>query len=57
MDIQSISISKGGPILKELRLVRPYMNIIRNEDMSYNFSDLLKEKEPESPSRPWISVL
>ena len=52
MNIQSISILKGGPILKELRLVRPYVHIIRNDDMSYNFSDLLKEKEPESPSKP-----
>jgi len=52
LNIQSISLLKRGLILKELRLVRPYIHIIRNEDMSYNFSDLIKNDKASSSSKP-----
>ena len=43
-NLQSISIFKRGPVLSELKLTRPYVNIVRNEDGSYNFSDLMESK-------------
>ncbi len=55
LNLQSISIIKGGPVLSEVRLDSPYVNVIRNEDGSYNFSDLITEKKPkeETPSKPF----
>src|SRR5512135_289206 len=42
------SIFKRSIIIKEIRLTRPYVNIARHEDGTYNFSDLIpKEKPPE----------
>lgn len=56
---QSISIFKGGPVLKEIRLERPYILIVRNRDLSYNFNDLVKpeEKEKKEPSKPFLFSL
>ncbi len=48
VNLQTASIWKGGPILKEIKIDRPYLNIVRNEDGSYNFSDLLEEGKPKS---------
>ena len=41
INLESLSIVKMGPIVKELRLSRPYIGAVRNEDGSYSFSDLL----------------
>ena len=53
LNLQSISVLKRGLILSEMKLTRPYVNIVRNEDGSYNFSDLLesKPKKDETKSR------
>ena len=44
VNLQSISVLKRGLILSEMKVNRPYVNIVRNEDGSYNFSDLLESK-------------
>jgi hypothetical protein len=48
LNFQSISIYKRGLILSEVKVNKPYVNIVRNEDSSYNFSDLLESKPLES---------
>ena len=49
INVESSSIFKRALVLKEITIKRPYINIIRNTDGSYNFSDLLvmveKDKE------------
>ncbi len=45
INLQMASIFKKGLILKEVRVDKPYINIIRNEDTSYNFSDLLTDNK------------
>jgi len=58
VDLQSASIFKRGLIIREVRLVKPYINVKRNEDLSYNFSDLMKLAEQKTspkdskPSKP-----
>jgi uncharacterized protein involved in outer membrane biogenesis len=42
------SLFKKAIILKEIRLTRPYFNISRHEDGSYNFSDLI----PKEAAKP-----
>jgi uncharacterized protein involved in outer membrane biogenesis len=44
LNFQTMSIFKRGIIVKEIRLTKPYVNIKRSEDLLYNFSDLLDEK-------------
>lgn len=51
VNAQVISIFKGGPVLSEIRLEKPYVNVIRNADGTYNFSDLLEKKAADPPDK------
>ncbi|MDP2156962.1 MAG: DUF748 domain-containing protein, partial [Nitrospirota bacterium] len=42
LNLQTMSILRRGIIMKEIKLVKPYVHIVRNEDLSFNFSDLLQ---------------
>ena len=37
LNLQTMSILRRGIIVKEIKLVKPYIRIVRNEDLSYNF--------------------
>jgi len=54
VNAQLVSLIKGGIVLREIRLQRPYVNIERNEENLYNFSDLLKEQAagPKTEAKP-----
>ena len=58
INLQIVSVFEKGLILRDARIVDPYINITRNEDKLYNFSDLLKgdESEPGSESATRFSV-
>jgi hypothetical protein len=51
LNLQSISLFKRALVIKEIRLKQPYLNLKRNEDSSYNFSDLLGKKGPEAAEK------
>ncbi|HEY6097260.1 MAG TPA: DUF748 domain-containing protein, partial [Candidatus Deferrimicrobium sp.] len=53
-NLQLASVVRGGPVLGEFRLSRPYVNVVRRPDGSYNFTDLIDEftKKPEKESKP-----
>lgn len=48
LNLQTASVWKRGLILKEIKIDRPYINIVRKEDATYNFSDLLEEGKPKT---------
>jgi uncharacterized protein involved in outer membrane biogenesis len=50
VNLQIASVWKRGLILKEIKIDRPYINVIRNKDATYNFSDLLEEGKPKTAS-------
>ena len=43
LDIESASLWQRGPIVRDVVLKAPRLSIVRNEDQTYNFSDLLAE--------------
>ncbi|MFC1883996.1 DUF748 domain-containing protein [Thermodesulfobacteriota bacterium] len=43
------SVIKFAPVVTNVKLDAPYINVTRNQDNSYNFSDLLEKKTPEKP--------
>jgi hypothetical protein len=47
VNLQSVSLFRGGFIVKEFRIEKPYLGIVRNENKSYNFltSFLRAQKE------------
>jgi len=52
VNLELSSLFRRGVVLKEIRLVKPYINLIRNEDLTYNFTDLIEEftKGPPDPT-------
>jgi len=58
VNLQAMSVVKRGLIVSSVRLVKPSVNVARNKDLSYSFTDLLtppapppKEKMPKEPFR------
>ncbi|MCL5885263.1 MAG: DUF748 domain-containing protein [Deltaproteobacteria bacterium] len=53
-NLQIASILRGGPVLSEVRLLRPYVNIVRRPDGRYNFMDLIEKytKKPTKKTKP-----
>jgi uncharacterized protein involved in outer membrane biogenesis len=51
LNLGSLSALRMAPVLKEIRITKPYIRITRNQDLSYNFSDLLEKKEPTSSEK------
>src|SRR6266550_679981 len=51
-NLELLSLFRLGPVLKELRLVKPYVNLVRNKDRSYNFTDLIEEFTKGPPKDP-----
>jgi hypothetical protein len=43
VNLEFRSIIRLAPVIKELRLVKPYVSLIRNEDLKYNYQDLIDE--------------
>jgi uncharacterized protein involved in outer membrane biogenesis len=41
VNLEAVSIFKGGPVVSEISLKSPRATIIRHDDLTYNFSDLL----------------
>ena len=54
VNLEMRSLFRLAPVIKELRLVKPYFHVVRNEDHTYNFSDLINEftKETPGPKKP-----
>jgi uncharacterized protein involved in outer membrane biogenesis len=51
LNLQSLSVPKMALIFEEVRLTKPYIRVTRNQDLSYNFSDLIEKKETKPPEK------
>jgi uncharacterized protein involved in outer membrane biogenesis len=51
LNFQSFSALRRAVIFSEIRLTQPYIKVTRNQDESYNFSDLLEKKESKPPEK------
>jgi uncharacterized protein involved in outer membrane biogenesis len=51
LNLQSLSALRLALIVKEIRLTKPFMKLVRHPDMSYNFSDLIEKKETKPPEK------
>lgn len=45
INIQAISLFKGGIVIKQAVLEKPYLHIVRNSEHTYNMSDLILGKK------------
>ena len=51
LNLRSFSVLRMALILTEIKLKQPYINIKLNEDMSFNFSDLIDKKEAKAQEK------
>jgi len=51
LNLRSSSVLRMALILTEIKLKQPYINIKLNQDMSFNFSDLIEKKEATPPEK------
>jgi uncharacterized protein involved in outer membrane biogenesis len=51
LNFQSSSAFRRALIFSEVRLTQPYIKITRNQDASYNFSDLMEKKDSKPPEK------
>ncbi|MEJ2685007.1 MAG: DUF748 domain-containing protein [Candidatus Sulfobium sp.] len=56
INIQAISLFKGGIVIKQAVLEKPYLRIVRNREHSYNVSDLISRKKPQKKEPFMFSV-
>jgi hypothetical protein len=50
VNLEAVSLFKGGPVIRAITLTKPSFAFVRNEDGTYNFQDLLDEaSKPKSP--------
>ncbi|HNU72028.1 MAG TPA: DUF748 domain-containing protein [Thermodesulfobacteriota bacterium] len=52
INLQASSVLRLAPEVKELTLQKPFVRIVRNQDRSYNFSDLLAPSKAEKSPAP-----
>src|SRR5215471_4964326 len=52
LDVEIASLWWRGPIVRDVLLKAPHLSIVRNEDQTYNFSDLLAEFSAKPETRP-----
>ncbi len=43
VNLELQSLIRLAPVIEELRLVKPYVNLVRQQDFKYNFQDLIDE--------------
>jgi uncharacterized protein involved in outer membrane biogenesis len=50
LNLEASSVFRWAIVVKELRLTRPFIRIVRRQDQTYSFSDLLQGREaPQTP--------
>jgi uncharacterized protein involved in outer membrane biogenesis len=52
INLELLSVFRAGLVLKEVRLTKPYINVVRDEDLKYNFQDLIDEFTSGPPGGP-----
>lgn len=47
LNFETSSLFRWGVVLKEIRLTKPFLRVVRRQDQSYNFSDLLEGRDAQ----------
>src|SRR6185369_10470805 len=50
VNLEAASILRGGPVIRAITLTKPALTIVRNEDRTYSFQDLLDEASKPKPA-------
>ena len=50
VNVEGVSLLKGGPVIRAITLTKPFMTLVRHEDGTYNVQDLLDEFTKPKPA-------
>lgn len=50
VNLEAVSLFRGGPVIRTVTLTKPSVTVVRREDGSYNFQDLLDEASKPKPA-------
>jgi outer membrane protein OmpA-like peptidoglycan-associated protein len=51
VNLEAVSIFRGGPVIRALTVTKPALTIVRNEDKTYSVQDLLDEASKPKPAK------
>jgi uncharacterized protein involved in outer membrane biogenesis len=51
LNLEAVSLFKGAPVVRAITLTKPSVALLRNEDGTYNFQDLLDEASRPKPEK------
>ena len=51
VNVEAVSLFKGAPVLRAITLTKPSVALVRNENGTYNFQDLLDEASRPKPEK------
>ena len=61
VDLQIASVLKKGPVIREIKLEKPHVHLVRVDANTYNFSDIIDRFQsmreaapPEKPGKPFL---
>ncbi len=61
VDLQIASVLKKGPVIREIKLEKPHVHLVRVDANTYNFSDIIdrfqsmrEAASPEKPGKPFL---
>ena len=54
VNLEASSLFRWAAVVREVRLTKPFVHLVRRQDESYNFSDLLPAPQPQpaAPTKP-----
>jgi hypothetical protein len=52
VNLEMMSVFRGGPVISEVKIEKPYIHIARTGQNSYNFSDIIEKLESSKPAAP-----
>jgi hypothetical protein len=54
VNLEASSLVRWGAVVREVRLTKPFVRLVRRQDESFNFSDLLPapQPQPSTPTKP-----
>src|SRR4030065_2788582 len=58
VNVEAASLLRLAPVVGKINLVGPHVNVVRNADLRYNYTDVIEEflTQPETGTKPQLSI-
>ncbi len=58
VNVEAVSLLRLAPVIGRIGLVGPHLSVVRNADLSYNYTDVIEEllNQPDTGQKSWFSI-